>query len=178
MFGAYQAGAWRAIAELAPPDIVVGASVGALNGLPIASGCTPDHLIERWLDPAAGDALKLFPNHGWRNGWFDPAPLRAQAVELWTQYRPRVPFGLVMVQLQGLHARLVRYPDITPDHLQATCSIPLFLPAVRETADLGGSGNGRDADYCDRFAAECRPMVAAPGDQYRARVQAVAALSG
>ena len=99
MFGAYQAGAWRAIAELAPPDIVVGASVGALNGLPISSGCTPDHLIERWLDPAAGDALKLFPNHGWRNGWFDPAPLRATAEQLWKQYRPRMPFGLVMVQL-------------------------------------------------------------------------------
>ena len=51
MFGAYQAGAYRAIAEIAPPDIVVGASVGALNGWPIAGGCTPDHLIERWLDP-------------------------------------------------------------------------------------------------------------------------------
>ena len=73
MFGAYQAGAYRAIAELAPPDIVVGASVGALNGWSIAGGCTPDHLIERWLHPSAGDALKLFPNHGWRNGWFDPA---------------------------------------------------------------------------------------------------------
>jgi predicted acylesterase/phospholipase RssA len=131
MFGAYQAGAWRAIAELAPPDIVVGTSVGALNGWLIASGCTPDHLIERWLDPAAGEALKLFPDHGWRNGWFDPAPLRAQAEQVWSQYQPRLPFGLVVVELRGLHARLVRYPDITPDHLQATCSIPLFLPAVR-----------------------------------------------
>lgn len=131
MFGAYQAGAFRAIAELAPPDIVVGASVGALNGWLIASGCTPEHLIERWRDPAAGAALKLFPNHGWRNGWFDPAPLRAQAERTWNEYQPRMPFGLVVVQLRGLHARLVRHPDVTPDHLQATCSIPLFLPAVR-----------------------------------------------
>lgn len=131
MFGAYQAGAFRAIAEMAPPDIVVGASVGALNGWHIAGGCTPDHLVERWLDPSAGNALKLFPNHGWRNGWFDPAPLRAQAEQIWRDYRPRMPFGLVMVQVRGLHARLVQHPNVTPDHLQATCSIPLFLPAVK-----------------------------------------------
>src|ERR1035437_1061546 len=123
MFGAYQAGAWRAIAELAPPDIVVGTSVGALNGWLIASGCTPDHLIERWLDSAAGEALKLFPNHGWRNGWVDPAALQAQAEQVWNPYQPRLPFGLVVVELRGLHARLVRFPEITPDHLQATCSI-------------------------------------------------------
>ena len=131
MFGAYQAGAFRAIADLAPPDIIVGASVGALNGWPIASGCSPDHLVERWLDPSAGDALKLFPNHGWRNGWFDPAPLRAQAERLFREYRPRMPYGLVMVRLRSLSAQLVRHPDVTPAHLQATCSIPLFLPAVQ-----------------------------------------------
>jgi NTE family protein len=131
MFGAYQAGAYKTIAELEPPDLVVGTSVGALNGWPIASGCTPDHLIERWLDPAAGDTLTLFPNHGWRNGWFDPAPLRAQAEQIWGAYEPRIPYGVVMVELRGLHARLVQYPGVRPDHLHATCSIPLFLPAVR-----------------------------------------------
>jgi NTE family protein len=134
MFGAYQAGAWKAIAELAPPDIVVGASVGALNGWPIASGCSPDHLIDRWLDPAAGDALQLFPNHGWgflgKPGWFDPAPLRAQAEDLWRDYEPRIPFGLVVTELPRLHARLVQYPNVFAAHLQATCSIPLFLPSV------------------------------------------------
>ncbi len=151
MFGAYQAGAYRAIADLDPPDIVVGASVGALNGWPIASGCAPGRLIERWLDPAAGETLKLFPNHGWRHGWFDPAPLRAQAEQIWGQYRPQIPFGLVTVQLQGLHARLVRHPDVLPEHLQATCSIPLFLPAVR----IGGKR------YLDGGLFEKLPLWAA-----------------
>jgi len=131
MFGAYQAGAFRVLAEHAPPDIIVGASVGALNGWTIASGCTPEHLIERWLDPSAGDALKLFPNHGWRNGWFDPVPLQEKAQRIWNDYEPRIPFGLVVVQLRGLTPRLVQHPHVTPDHLQATCSIPLFLPAVK-----------------------------------------------
>lgn len=131
MFGAYQAGAYKAIAELAPPDIVVGASVGALNGWPIASGCLADHLIERWLDPAAGNTLQLFPKHGWRRGWFDPAPLRAQAEGIWRDYQPVIPFGVVVTELPGLHARLVEYPHVVAAHLQATCSIPLFLPSVR-----------------------------------------------
>lgn len=131
MFGAYQAGAFKAVSNLAPPDIVVGASVGALNGWSIASGCTPEQLIGRWLDPCTGDALKLFPNYGWRNGWFDPAPLRAQAEELYKESQPRMPYGLVVVRLRDLTPHLVQHPHVTPDHLQATCSIPLFLPSVR-----------------------------------------------
>ena len=95
------------------------------------SGCTPDHLIERWLDPAAGDALKLFPNHGWRNGWFDPAPLRAQRNSSGSNIGPACRSAWLWFSCRGLHARLVQYPYMTAAHLQATCSIPLFLPAVR-----------------------------------------------
>lgn len=131
MFGAYQAGAYQAIARLAPPDIVVGASVGALNGWTIASGCSPGHLIERWLDPVAGQTLRLFPNHGWLNGWFDPVPLRAQAECIWRDYQPAIPFGVVVTELPGLHARLIQHPNVLAAHLHATCSIPLFLPTVK-----------------------------------------------
>jgi NTE family protein len=131
MFGAYQAGAYRAIAALAPPDIVVGASVGALNGWVIASGCSTEHLIARWLDPSAGETLRLFPNHGWLNGWFDPKPLRAQAERIWSEHEPKIPFGVVVTELPGLHARLIQHPHVVAAHLQATCSIPLFLPTVR-----------------------------------------------
>src|SRR6266699_1934706 len=79
MFGAFQAGAYATIFDHLEIDLVVGASVGALNGMPIASGCTPERLIDCWLVPAAGQALTRFPNAGWLNGWFDPAPLRARA---------------------------------------------------------------------------------------------------
>ena len=130
MFGAYQAGAFRIIAENNPPDIVVGASVGALNGWAIAGGCSPEALVRLWLDPQTGAALRLFPNAGWRNGWFDPAALRSQAQTLYQQFRPTLPFGLVLIELPWLRTRLVHGPDVRPEHLQATCSIPLFLPAV------------------------------------------------
>jgi NTE family protein len=131
MFGAYQAGAWLALAEELRPDIVVGASVGALNGLPIAAGIAPEKLIERWLDPESGNSLKLLPNAGWRRGWFDPAPLRLQAERLLAEFVPQVPFGLVVIRLPRLRTVLVKYPHITAAHLQATCSIPIFLPSVR-----------------------------------------------
>jgi NTE family protein len=134
MFGAYQAGAYKAIAELAPPDIIVGASVGALNGWAIAGGCSPEELIERWQHPSAGATLTLFPKYEWIDlfgrGWFDPAPLRAQAESLCREYQPRIPFGLVITELPRFHSRLVEYPHVGPAHLQATCSIPLFLPSV------------------------------------------------
>ncbi len=131
MFGAYQAGAYKAVLRHVRPDLVVGASVGALNGWLIASGCTPDHLIERWLDPASGAALRLYPNAGWRKGWFDPEPLRRQTEQLVSSCQPQIPFGLVMVRVPRLKTVLVTCPDISAAHLQATCSIPLFLPAVQ-----------------------------------------------
>jgi predicted acylesterase/phospholipase RssA len=134
MFGAYQAGAYKVLAEEDPPDIVVGASVGALNGWVIASGCQPDELIARWRHPSAGDTLKLFPKYTYRDlcgrGWFDPAPLREQTESLCRDYQPRIPFGVVVMEVPRFRKRLVQYPDVLPVHLQATCSIPLFLPAV------------------------------------------------
>lgn len=130
MFGAYQAGAFRVISEYNPPDLVIGASVGALNGWAIAGGCSADELAERWLDPESGSALRLFPNAGWRNGWFDPAPLRSQAQALYREFRPQMPFALIVIELPWLRTRVVKGPDVLPEHLQATCSIPLFLPTV------------------------------------------------
>lgn len=151
MFGAYQAGAYKSIADLAPPDIVVGASVGALNGWPIAGGCSPDELIERWRDPATGSALQLFPDCGWRRGWFDPAPLQRQAEELWAAYNPVLPFGVVLTQLPFMQARLFEFPHVEAVHLYATCSIPFFLPPVR----IGGTS------YIDGGAFEKLPVWAA-----------------
>lgn len=51
LFGAWQAGAWSVLAERFEPDLIVGASIGALNGYLIASGATPEELIEVWRDP-------------------------------------------------------------------------------------------------------------------------------
>ena len=131
MFGAYQAGAYQALVDYTDFDMVVGVSVGALNGFAIASGCRPAELLERWRDPLAGQTLKMHRNPGLRRGWFDPKALRAQAESLFQEFSPRIPFALAVIEVFTLRTRLVRHPDITPAHLAATCSIPVFLPMVK-----------------------------------------------
>ena len=53
MFAAYQAGVWKAVSSAFRPDIVIGASAGALNGWAIAGGCEPDELAARLTEAAA-----------------------------------------------------------------------------------------------------------------------------
>jgi predicted acylesterase/phospholipase RssA len=114
-----------------PPDLVLGASAGALNGWSIAGGCSPDTLIDRWHDRASSDILRRVPRPGFANGYFDSAPLRLQTEKLFAEFQPRIPFGLTLVQLPLLRTVLFQHPSVTARHLQATCAIPFALPAVR-----------------------------------------------
>src|SRR5579871_3245031 len=62
MFGAWQAGAWREVAKSFQPDLVVGASVGSLNGYAIACGATPEQLCDLWRRPELGGFKHLRTN--------------------------------------------------------------------------------------------------------------------
>jgi NTE family protein len=130
LYCAYQAGAYRAIAKYLQPDVVVGASAGALNGWPIAAGCPPELLIERWLDRQTSDVLRIRRNPGLRRGYFDAHPLRARAEAIACEFQPRVPFGVALVEFPRLRTTLVQHPRLTARHLEATCAIPLLLPPV------------------------------------------------
>ncbi|HUI53926.1 MAG TPA: patatin-like phospholipase family protein [Bryobacteraceae bacterium] len=131
LFAAYQAGAWKALADRFQPDLVVGASAGALNGWAIAGGCSTGELIEEWMSPAAAGLIQtrvtILP---WR-GWFDPAPLARHVQEMFARFPPRVPYALTMVEVPRL--RRVRVPgeQVTPAHLMASCAIPCGYPPVR-----------------------------------------------
>ena len=119
MFAAWEAGVWKAISSRFRPDLIVGASAGALNGWAIAGGATPQELIDEWLNPATAE-IRLF---------------RAQALErkagdLWSRYQPRTTFALTVVEVPRLRPRLVRGPEVTSRHLAATCSIPCLFPPV------------------------------------------------
>src|ERR1039458_9129711 len=94
MFGAYQAGAWNVLSQRFQPDMVVGTSVGALNGWAIAGGCSPAALVAMWRDPATAGVMRLrFPLLPW-NGWIDPAGLRRQGGDWYTRlYRARPEAG-------------------------------------------------------------------------------------
>src|ERR1035441_141443 len=155
MFGAYQAGAWNVLSRRFRPDLVVGASVGALNGWAIAGGCSAAELLDMWrapatrarwvmaggcsaaelLDmwraPATGGLMKLrFPFVPW-NGFIDPTALARQVQDWYTRFKPRVPYSTTVVEVPRL--RLVRVPleQITPAHLMASCAVPFGYPPVR-----------------------------------------------
>lgn len=115
LFGAWQAGAWSALAGRMTPDLVVGASVGSLNGYLIASGATPQELRGMWLDPAFGRFQDL------------PSNIR----RMMARYTPRIRFAITATELPRMNPRIFRDSEITWQHLAASCALPFALPQVR-----------------------------------------------
>jgi len=119
LFGAWQAGAWSVlvnhlVGERAP-DLIVGASVGSLNGYVIASGGSPEELRGMWLDPAFGHFTDL------------PSNIRRMMV----RYTPRTPLAITAVELPRMKPRIFRDSEITWQHLAASCALPVALPQIR-----------------------------------------------
>lgn len=137
MFGAYQAGVWKALAAWFHPDVVVGASVGALNGWAIAGGARPEELIREWLDPDLRACARFRP--AWR-GLLDARPLEARIRRLWSAFRPQTEIGVVAVDLLGLRPRLFRDQEIGWRHLMASCAVPSGYPQVRIDGRLYSDG--------------------------------------
>ena len=120
MYAAWEVGVWKVLASHLRPDLIVGASAGAWNGWAIAGGASPEELEREWLDASLATLRVLRPE-----------PLHRRARDLWSRFRPRVPFGLVVVETPRFRERLVRDADITWRHLAATASIPGLFPPVR-----------------------------------------------
>src|ERR1039457_5027675 len=131
MFGAYQAGAWNVLSQRFQPDMVVGTSVGALNGWAIAGGCSPAALVAMWRDPATAGLMRLrFPSLPW-NGWIDPAALLRQGEGWSPRSQPRLRYSAPMVQVPQLRRVPVPHERIPPLPLMAPCAVPLGSPPVR-----------------------------------------------
>lgn len=122
MFGAWQAGAWRALAPRVRIDLVVGASVGSLNGYAIAGGATPDELADFWLRP---ELARL-------------RDLSATIRQLMLRYPPRLEYAVALTDLLRLKPRIFSGAEITWRHLAASCAIPGLLPQRR----IGGRWYG------------------------------------
>jgi NTE family protein len=115
LFGAWQAGVWAALAPVFQPDLIVGASVGSLNGYAIACGVTPQMLRGLWLREDVASLERLEVN------------LRT----LTEGHRPRVDFALVATDLLRMKPKIFRGGEVTWRHLAASCAVPLVLPQVR-----------------------------------------------
>ncbi|HTT65231.1 MAG TPA: patatin-like phospholipase family protein [Bryobacteraceae bacterium] len=131
MFGAYQVGAWRELSGYFQPDLVVGTSVGALNGWAIAAACAPEELMRLWTSESAGAFLRLRkPLLPWRS-LFDPVIFSQQVRDLASAFKPRIPVGIVLADVLRRRPRLVQGGEIEWQHLAAACAIPGGLPPVR-----------------------------------------------
>jgi len=128
MYAAWEVGVWKALRERVSIDLVVGASAGAWNGWAIAGGASVEELERDWLDPATGRILAWGPHS---TGLLRPETLHRKSRELFARYRPQIPFGLTVVEVPRLRARLVRDSAVTWQHLAASCSIPFCFPPVR-----------------------------------------------
>ncbi len=123
LFGAWQAGAWAALAGRFQPDLIVGASVGSLNGYAIACGASPEKLRELWLTGMDSEFSELSTH-----------------ICGLMEHRPQIDFAVVITDLLRLKPRIVRGPEVTGRHLAASCAVPVFLPQVRIDGRLYSDG--------------------------------------
>jgi predicted acylesterase/phospholipase RssA len=131
MFGAYQAGVWKALHGKLTPDLVVGASIGALNGWLIAADCHPDELIAEWRRPEIGSLLRLRFPRSLRSGLIDRAGFESAVRNFAARFRPRTPFSVVLSELPSFRRITISSPSITWEHLCASCSVPLLMPQYK-----------------------------------------------
>lgn len=115
LWGAWQAGAWSVLADVFKPDLIVGASIGSLNGYMLASGVSPAALVERWQNPEHRDHRRLHEN------------LR----ELTERCQLKMPFALTVTETARMRPRIYRDEEITWKHLAASCAVPMVLPQVK-----------------------------------------------
>ncbi len=131
MFGAYQAGLWAGLQPSFKPAHVFGASIGAFNGLAVASGCPAGELVDLWLDfRAAADAQWRLPWPPW-SGCLDTNVFNDYLRRHFDRFRPVLPASVVVTRLWPLEPFVVSGADLTWRHLAASCSVPVIMPPCR-----------------------------------------------
>jgi NTE family protein len=123
MYGAYQAGAWKVLSEIFQPDLVVGASIGALNGWAIAGGCTGEELSRRWLSLDAAAPVRWKMPRSLLNGVLDSTALQQIIRDIFGSYSPRVEYAAVLTDLLTLTPRVFTGRQMTWRHLVASTAI-------------------------------------------------------
>lgn len=119
MWAAWEVGAWRVLRDRLRPDLIVGASAGAWNGLAIAGGVSAEDLAREWLDQSMAGIMRCRPK-----GMYE------KARQICDRFPTRTAFALTMVEVPWLRLRIVRERDITWRHLAATGTIPFVFPPV------------------------------------------------
>jgi hypothetical protein len=144
-FGSYQAGVWQALEEADQrPNLLAGASIGAVNAAAIARGASSRRLQEWWRDPASD----IF--HG---SW--ARSLRRRLEELLQEF-PHTPTSppllVTATRLPSTRIEVFRDSKVDAAVLLASCAVPPFFPPVRIDCRL----------YLDGGLFRRLPSVSAP----------------
>jgi NTE family protein len=140
MYGAYQVGAWKALADVFRPDLVVGASIGAVNGWAIAGGCDPDDLIARWLKLEEAMRYRWKLPAGIFGGVLDADPLRRVIRDIHRSFQPRMEYAAILTDLLKLRPKIFRGAEVTAEHLIASTAIVGLFDQVRIGGTLYSDG--------------------------------------
>ena len=140
LFGAYQAGLWAGLQPSFKPAHVFGASIGAFNGLAVASGCRASELTAIWLDfQEAAEARWRLPWPPW-SGCLDTDIFNEYLRRHFCRFRPVLPASIVVTRLWPLEPFVVSGCDLTWRHLAASCSVPVIMPPCRLPEGLSADG--------------------------------------
>src|SRR5271166_4626438 len=131
MYGAYQAGAWEILAGAFHPDLVVGASIGAVNGWAIAGGCRPTDLVNRWLTLAEAERYRWQAPKQIFGGILDSQPLQRMIRDLHEAFQPNTEFAMIATDLLRLRPRIFTAKEVTWQHLAASVAIVGIFEQVR-----------------------------------------------
>jgi NTE family protein len=138
-FGAYQVGAWRALAEANwQPDVVLGTSIGAVNAFLVARGFSAAELREAWLEMPA--RLGAPDGTSRRFPYSREIPrFRAWTAEIVRRFaaRPlRCRLQVCMAELCSGAMRVVEDGGVGEPELLAACALPPLMAPVRVAGRL------------------------------------------
>lgn len=153
MFAAFQAGAWRALAGRFAPDVVIGASAGALNAWMVAGRVDPEELCRLWLTlDERLEAPRLRWPRRWSDGILDATGIERLLRRAAEEYRPALGLGVTVCEGWRLRNRVYWGGEVGVEHLLASCAVPGVLPAQRLEGGLSFDGGLRAV--CPVWAAE------------------------
>ncbi len=140
MYGAYQAGVWEVLEPFFQPDIVVGASVGSLNGWMIASKTPPEDIVNRWTSLNGIEKVRFRIPSRLADGCIRPDLLHTWIAEMVDKFHPVLEYALVANEFPALKPRIFRYPEAGLQHLLASCAVPGLLPMQKIDGKLLADG--------------------------------------
>jgi len=143
-FGAYQIGAWAALEEAGwRPDLIVGASIGAVNGWAISRGASADDLLRVWRDaPSAADnpfqkgedstcrSVTLARRTGFFRCWVE------HVFAAWAGAAPRHDLWVTLTAWPSCALHVAKGPHWSAEHFVATCAVPAVMRPVRVEGKL------------------------------------------